>query len=48
MRWQINDRLADLALDNLVDISPLVMQRHTWHARQTLFTVNVNNEGIKL
>lgn len=48
LREEIFDKIYDIELDHLADISPLVLQKKMWFARKTPFTVNVTNERIKL
>jgi predicted nucleotidyltransferase len=48
LRNEIFDKIFDIEVDHLANISPLILQHKTWTARKTPFTVNVTNERIKL
>jgi predicted nucleotidyltransferase len=48
LRDRIYDKIFDVEIDHLANISPLVLQHKTWTARKTPFTVNVNNDRIRL
>ncbi|MDE6637568.1 MAG: nucleotidyltransferase domain-containing protein [Muribaculaceae bacterium] len=47
-RSDISGRLFELSLDLSVDISPLILPRNVWNSRKSPFTINVNNEGIRI
>ena len=47
-KFAISDRLYDISLETGKEISPLVIVPKVFNARKTLFTVNINNEGIEL
>lgn len=47
-KFAISDLLYDISLETGKEISPLVIVPKVFYARKTLFTVNINNEGIEL
>lgn len=48
LKDEIYDKIVDIEIDYLADISKLILQHKTWTAHKTPFRVNVTNERIKL
>jgi predicted nucleotidyltransferase len=48
LRAEIYDKIFDVEIDHITNISPLVLQNKTWTARKSPFTINVNNDRIRL
>lgn len=47
-KLSLYDKLYDIELANMTNISPLIVRRRDWYSRKTPFTVNVTNDGIAL
>lgn len=47
-RSEIADSLYDIEIDNGIRISPLVLIKSIWEKRKSVFSINVENEGIVL
>ena len=48
LKYAIFDKVFDVEFSHAANISPLILQKNTWYARKTPFTVNVTNDRIKL
>lgn len=48
LRSEISGHLYEMSLDMDVEISPLILPKKVWKARQTPFSINVYNDGIRL
>ncbi|MDE5808130.1 MAG: nucleotidyltransferase domain-containing protein [Muribaculaceae bacterium] len=45
-KFAISDKLYDLSLESGMEISPMITVSKIFKARKTLFSVNINNEGL--
>jgi predicted nucleotidyltransferase len=48
LKNEIFDKIYDIEVDHIANISPLILQHKTWASRKTPFTINVTNDRIKL
>lgn len=47
-RSQISDSLYDIEIDDGIRISPIILIKSIWEKRRSLFSINVENEGIEI
>ena len=45
-RSEITDSLYDIEIDDGIRISPMVLIKSIWEKRKSVFSINVENEGI--
>jgi predicted nucleotidyltransferase len=42
------NKLVDIEIKHLLDISPIILQHATWINRKSPFSINVNHEAVKI
>lgn len=48
LKYSIQDAVYDIGIDELANVSALVLRKVDWQSRVTPFTINVEKDAIKL
>ena len=48
LKYMIYDSIFEIEIEDNVNLSPLIIQKKLWESHITPFTINVNNEAIRI